>query len=251
MFVPVKQGAMVELRPERLIVSKERLVAVVLLCACAALVAWSYWTGGVVAVLFDPNVSSQEKVDALRMFFNSWGPLAPLAYIALVVIEAVIAPIPGAILYLPGGVIFGGFWGGTLALIGNVVAAGLCCVLMRTLVGRSWSRDFFASGRLSRTKEFILKHGVLSIALLRVNPLTSSDIVSYAAGLTPLSATTVMLGTLVGMAPLCYIQSYLSMSLFTLFPWLIWPLLVSCLIYAVLAAMAIRRLRMPQLEEIG
>ena len=110
---------------------------------------------------------------------------------------------------------------------------------------------FFISQTLRCLKEFILQHGVLSIALLRVNPLTSSDIVSYAAGLTPISTSTVMIGTLFGMAPLCYIQAYLSMELFTVFPWLIWPLAVGCVIYAVLAAMAIWHLKTPQVEEAG
>ena len=230
---------------------RNRYGALIILAVFFGLAGWSYWNGGIIAVFFDGDTTSADKVEALRSFFSWWGPLAPLAYVFLVIVEAVIAPIPGAILYLPGGVIFGGFWGGTLSLIGNVVAAGICCRLMRTLVGQTWSRDFFAAGRLRRVKEFILKHGVLSIALLRVNPLTSSDIVSYAAGLTPLSTSTVMLGTLLGMAPLCYLQSYLSMGLFTVFPWLIWPLVVGCLVYAVLAAMAIWQLRIPQTEESG
>ncbi len=230
---------------------KERLWAILTLLGFAGLVVWSYSSGGLIAALFSADTSPAEKVEAMRAFFSSWGPLAPVAYIMLVIAEGVIAPIPGAILYLPGGVIFGGFWGGTLSLIGNVFAAGICCTLMRTLVGRSWSEDFFSAGRLLSVKEFILQHGVLSIALLRVNPLTSSDIVSYAAGLTPISTSTVMIGTLFGMAPLCYIQAYLSMGLFTVFPWLIWPLIVGCIFYAVLAAMVLRRLRNPRVEEAG
>ncbi len=231
--------------------NKERLIAIAILLAFAVLAGWSYWTDGVIGVLFDSGSSSADKVEAMRAFFSAWGPMAPLAYIFLVIIETVIAPIPGAILYLPGGVIFGGFWGGTFSLIGNVVAAGVCCGLMRTIVGRTWTRDFFSEGRLLNLKKLILKHGILSVALLRVNPLTSSDIVSYAAGLTPISNSSVMIGTLFGMAPLCYIQSYLSMELFTVFPWLIWPLVVGCVLYAVLAALAIWRLRMPQPEETG
>ena len=231
------------------LVNKGRLLAIVTLLGFGAIVVWSYWSGGVIAVLLSVDASSADRIESMRAFFSSWGPLAPVAYIFLVVAEAVIAPIPGAILYLPGGIIFGGFWGGTLALIGNVAAAGICCELMRTLVGRSWTKDFFSTGRLSSVKEFILRHGVLSIALLRVNPLTSSDIVSYAAGLTPISTSAVMVGTLIGMAPLCYIQAYLSLELFTAFPWLIWPLIAGCVLYAVLAAMAIWRLKVPQLEE--
>ena len=229
-------------------VNRDQLLATIILGALVAIVGWSYWSGGVLYVLLDPGLDSAAKVESLRASFNSWGPLAPLAYILLVIIEAVVAPIPGTILYLPGGVIFGGFWGGTLSLIGNIVAAGICCVLMRTIVGRTWSTDFFSTGRLQSAQEFISRHGTLSVALLRVNPLTSSDIVSYAAGLTPMSTSTVMIGTMFGMAPLCYIQSYLSVELFVAFPWLLWPLLVGCVIYAVLAVIAIRKLRIPQVS---
>ena len=128
--------------------NREQLLATIALIAIFALVGWSYWSGGIIGVLLDPELDAATKVESLRAFFNGWGPFAPLVYILLIVIEVVVAPIPGAILYMPGGVIFGGFWGGTLSLIGNVAGAGICCVLMRTIVGRSWSRDFFNAGRL-------------------------------------------------------------------------------------------------------
>ena len=79
-----------------------------------------------------------------------------------------------------------------------------------------------------------------------MNPLTSSDIVSYAAGLTPLSTATVMIGTGIGMLPLCYAQAYLSMGLFTMFPWLIWPLAVGCVGYVIVGAVAIWKIRLPR-----
>jgi uncharacterized membrane protein YdjX (TVP38/TMEM64 family) len=233
-------------------VRKDSIVAAVALATLIAWVGWSYWTGGIIGILLDTDLASADKIAGMQAFFLDWGVLAPVIYVLIVVVEAVVAPIPGAILYLPGGVIFGGFWGGTLSLIGNIVGGGICCFLMRTLVGRTWSKDFFSSGKLKNVREFILKHGILSVALLRVNPLTSSDIVSYAAGLTPLSTATVMIGTGIGMLPLCYAQAYLSVGLFTMFPWLIWPLVIGCVLYAVVAAVAIWKLRLsrPDTEEV-
>jgi uncharacterized membrane protein YdjX (TVP38/TMEM64 family) len=149
-------------------------------------------------------------------------------------------------LYLPGGVIFGGFWGGTLSLVGNIIGAGACAVLVRTLVGQRWSESFFEGAKLEGVRRIIVDHGVLSIALLRANPLTSSDLVSYAAGLTPLSVSRVMVGTGLGMVPLAFAQAYLSVGLFTLFPWLIWPLVVGCVIYLVVAVVIVIRLSRPR-----
>jgi uncharacterized membrane protein YdjX (TVP38/TMEM64 family) len=208
--------------------------------------AWSWWTGGIIAVLVDVGQAPDEKIAAFRAYFEAWGPLSPLVYVAIVVVEAVIAPLPGAMLYLPGGVIFGGFWGGTLSLVGNIIGAGACAVLVRTLVGQRWSESFFEGAKLEGVRRIIVDHGVLSIALLRANPLTSSDLVSYAAGLTPLSVSRVMVGTGLGMVPLAFAQAYLSVGLFTLFPWLIWPLVVGCVIYLVVAVVIVIRLSRPR-----
>jgi uncharacterized membrane protein YdjX (TVP38/TMEM64 family) len=208
--------------------------------------AWSWWTGGIIAVLVDVGQPPDEKIAAFRAYFEAWGPLSPLVYVAIVVVEAVIAPLPGAMLYLPGGVIFGGFWGGTLSLVGNIIGAGACAVLVRTLVGQRWSESFFEGAKLEGVRRIIVDHGVLSIALLRANPLTSSDLVSYAAGLTPLSVSRVMVGTGLGMVPLAFAQAYLSVGLFTLFPWLIWPLVVGCVIYLVVAVVIVIRLSRPR-----
>ena len=231
--------------------ARNRLLAALCLGLVAGWVAWSYFSCGIIGILMSPDVDAEAKLGALRLSFEAWGPLAPLAYILFVVVEVVVAPIPGTILYLPGGVIFGGFWGGTLSLIGNIIGAGISCLLMRTLVGKAWSRDFFPRRDLGRYEEMLRRRGLLAIGLLRVNPLTSSDIVSYAAGLTSISTATVMLGTLLGMAPLCYIQAYLSMELFVVFPWLLWPLIIGCFVYAVVAVSVILNLKDPRAEELG
>ena len=66
--------------------------------------------------------------------------------------------------------------------------------------------------------ERIRRRGLLVVMLLRLNPLTSSDLVSYAAGLVGVPVWRVALGTLVGMAPLCYAQAHASEWLFRLLP---------------------------------
>jgi uncharacterized membrane protein YdjX (TVP38/TMEM64 family) len=133
-----------------------------------------------------------------------------------VVVEVMVAPIPGAILYAPGGAIFGGFLGGTLSLIGNVIGASLATWLAARLGSR-----VIGSGdwpRLQTIAARVRERGVLVVLLLRVNPLTSSDLVSYAAGLAGVPVWRVAVGTAIGMAPLCYAQSYASEWLFRVLP---------------------------------
>jgi uncharacterized membrane protein YdjX (TVP38/TMEM64 family) len=56
------------------------------------------------------------------------------------------------------------------------------------------------------------------IFLLRINPLTSSDFVSYIAGAMGVPIRHVVIGTLAGMAPFCFAQAFLAASLFELVP---------------------------------
>ena len=67
----------------------------------------SWNSGGIVAELFSSQLTAADRVERLQDFFRSAGIWAPVAYIGFVVAEVVIAPIPGLMLYAPGGLIFG------------------------------------------------------------------------------------------------------------------------------------------------
>jgi uncharacterized membrane protein YdjX (TVP38/TMEM64 family) len=177
----------------------------------------------------------------IQEYFLSWGSAAPIAYALIVTVEVVLAPIPGTLLYLPGGVIFGGFVGGSMSLAGNVLGAGVASYLMRTL-GGPYVEPYLGRGALKKYEAVIEKQGLWIVFLLRVNPFTSSDLVSYAAGLTRLPVWKVMAGTLLGMAPLCYVQAYFAQKLFTKFPRLIYPLILIGIVYGLYVVNILRQL---------
>ena len=210
-------GATRQLRPlGATLVWMKRAAAIGAAIVLAALTVWSYGSGGLVRVLVDLTLSGEDALAALRAYVLSWGALAPAVYVLAVTVEVLIAPIPGALLYAPGGAIFGGFVGGTLSLIGNVLGAAIAAWLGHTL-GERWleqrlgDRFHLLRGRLAR-------RGLWVIFLLRVNPFTSSDVVSYAAGAIGVPVRNVTLGTLAGMAPVCYLQAYLAEGLFEILP---------------------------------
>jgi len=213
----------------------------ILAAALAGWAVWSYSSGGIIAVLWTPGRSAADKVAVIQDYFRSFGVLAPLAYVGIVVIEVVVAPIPGLMLYAPGGMVFGGFLGGLLSLLGNTLGAGIACQLIRVLGGKRFT-SWLEQGRLKRHQERLSRSGMWLILLLRVNPLTSSDLVSYAAGLAGIPVWKVMLGTLAGMAPLCWAQAYLADGILRAIPQLLYPLLILCGIYGVVAVWIVARL---------
>jgi uncharacterized membrane protein YdjX (TVP38/TMEM64 family) len=221
---------------------RDRWLAGLTLFAVASLVAWSYFSGGIAALMLSPSLDGATRVRYIQEFFLAWGSLAPLLYIVIVTLEVVIAPIPGTMLYVPGGLIFGWQIGGLTTLAGNVLGAALCVTISRAL-GRPYAERFFARESLAKYDALLSRNAVWVILLLRINPLTSSDLVSYAAGLTSMPIWKVVLGTLIGMAPLCFLQAYFAEELFTRFPALLVPLVIVSVIYAAYVVWILTRLR--------
>ncbi len=219
----------------------QRLLPWLLALAIAAPTLWSWCSHGLVFDLLRSDWEAAAKVERLRLFFAACGVWAPLVYVGLVTIEVVVAPIPGLMLYAPGGLVFGPLLGGALALAGNVIGAGVACALARSL-NFGPVRRFVSSERVEPLQAALASRGSWLIFLLRLNPLTSSDLVSYAAGLTRIPTWRVMAATGCGMAPLCFAQASLSDGLFQSFPTLIYPLLAACLVYVAVVLAVLRRL---------
>lgn len=214
-----------------------------MLAAGIAALGWSWAAEGVVYDLLRNDLDAAAKIARLQEFFRSYGVWAPALYVGFVTIEVVVAPIPGLMLYAPGGLIFGPIAGGALALLGNTLGAGLAATIARRL-GAARMKHCFAVDTRRRLHEVIAERGMRWIFWLRLNPLTSSDVVSYAAGLAGIPARKVMAATACGMAPLCFVQSALSDGVFRRFPKLLYPLLALCAVYLVLAVVVlVRQLR--------
>jgi len=195
--------------------------------------AYSWWTGGMVRLMLDSAGSmgdNEATLESLRQVLARWGPLAPAVYVAAVVVEVLVAPIPGTLLYAPAGALFGGFQGGVLSLIGNTIGAAIACAVGRSLGEQAVARRLEGS-RLAVHLDAIRARGLWVILLLRLNPLTSSDMVSYTAGALGVPVSRVALGTFIGMAPLCFAQAYLAEQIFRVLPGAIWVLLGAALLY--------------------
>jgi uncharacterized membrane protein YdjX (TVP38/TMEM64 family) len=193
---------------------------VLLLILVVVIAAWSlysYWSAGFVYVLVSGDPGQGPWLERVRHTVAGWGRLAPIIYTLAVVVEVIVAPIPGTLLYAPAGAIFGGFVGGSLSLVGNVVGAAICSLLGQMIGERVLSKRVDGS-QLGRYRTLLEKRGLWVVLLLRLNPLTTSDLVSYAAGVAGVPAWKVAAGTLVGLAPWCYLQAYFAERVFEVVP---------------------------------
>lgn len=192
----------------------------VLLALLLGWAGWSWASGGVMATVIAAAGAAGDNdasLEALRQALSRWGALAPAVYVAAVVVEVLVAPIPGTLLYAPAGALFGGFFGGLLSLLGNTIGAMVACTVARALGEAAVSRRL--EGTPVARHVTAIRHNAFWVVLgLRLNPLTSSDMVSYAAGALGIAVWRVGLATFIGMAPLCFAQAYLAEQIFDVLP---------------------------------
>jgi uncharacterized membrane protein YdjX (TVP38/TMEM64 family) len=165
--------------------------------AAVALALW--WTGawGSLWELF----SDREK---LRRTVEGAGALAPAVFVLLLVAQAVLAPLPAPALAFAGGYLFGTFGGFVLTWLGALLGGVLCFAIARSL-----GREYVArSTRLQGLDRRVEEHGAVIVFVLRLIPVISFDIISYAAGLTAITFGRFFAATALGMAPGTFVFVY-------------------------------------------
>jgi len=166
---------------------------------------YSYFSEGIVFSLINSDTTKVVN------FIQSFGFFSALIFVFLVILEVVLAPIPPLILYIVAGVLFGGFYGGILTLIGNSIGAFIDFKITRRLGRKSLEQSADSKGDFkNKFDKFFKRYGGLSIFILRVNPLTTSDLVSYLSGLTKIKTWKFITATTLGLIPMIFIQTYLG-----------------------------------------
>jgi uncharacterized membrane protein YdjX (TVP38/TMEM64 family) len=137
---------------------------------------------------------------------GGWGPLASLA---LMIVQALAAPLPAFLVTFANGLAYGLAWGWLLSLVGHVVAALVAFGLAR-LLGRRALTAVVSERWLATADRWFAEWGAYAIVAARLLPGVSFDAVSYAAGLTRMNAGLFAAASLIGSAPQIFLYTYLG-----------------------------------------
>lgn len=156
---------------------KKRRSILLVLLAVAAVTAGAW-------VLTKPILALANDPAAARSWIEGLGILGPLAYLALVVLQIVVAVIPGEPFEILGGYAFGSLWGTVLYLAASA-AGGMLVFLSVRRWGMRFVRIFFSEEKLGSVR-FLHRspRRDLLFLLLFLIPGTPKDILCYVAGLT-------------------------------------------------------------------
>ncbi|MEL7037142.1 MAG: TVP38/TMEM64 family protein [Cyanobacteria bacterium J06592_8] len=150
--------------------------------------------------LSDSLSSIQDLLRQTLTWIDSLGYWGPVAFI-LVYIFATVFFLPGSLLTLGGGAIFGVVSGSICVSIGSVIGA-TCAFLVGRYLARGWvSQKIAGSEKFNAIDEAVAKEGWKIVGLTRLSPIFPFNLLNYSFGLTKVSLRDYFFASWIGMIP--------------------------------------------------
>ena len=134
----------------------------------------------VIVIIFSlwlPQLPSRLELNRL---IEKYGVFGPMAIIVAVIIEVIIAPLPGNLISIATGAVYGVFLGALYTWIGNVIGSSLAFWIARKL-GRPIVRKIISEQRIRHFDNFLHRNKFL-VWIVYILPVFPVDLISYAVG---------------------------------------------------------------------
>lgn len=144
-----------------------------------------------------------------QSLIKSLGPFAPIAYVLVYVITTVLM-IPGSLLTIGAGGLFG-LWLGFAVVVAGANIGALCAFLLaRTLLRKRVARWAAGNPKFAAIDKAIGREGFKMVLLLRLSPVFPFSLLNYLLGLTTVKTGEYVLANLIGMLPATFMIVYIA-----------------------------------------
>ena len=145
------------------------------------------------------HYNTQGFLQTLLIWVKSLGSLGPIAFIAVYNLATILF-IPGSLLTLGGGVLFGLFWGSVYVFVAATLGATFAFLIGRYL-SRDWvSKQIEGNAKFKAINEAVAREGFKIVLLTRLSPVFPFNLLNYAFGVSQVSLKDYILGS-IGMIP--------------------------------------------------
>lgn len=160
-----------------------------------------------VVILFQ-HCNLQPLLQSALLWVKDLGPVGILAYVVIYNLATLLF-IPGSLLTLGGGALYGMFWGSIYVVIAATLGATIAF-----LIGRYYTRAWVAQQLQGHPKfqaidQAVAKDGLKIVFLTRLSPLFPFNLLNYAFGITCVSLKDYVIGSM-GMIPGSVMYVYLG-----------------------------------------
>jgi uncharacterized membrane protein YdjX (TVP38/TMEM64 family) len=159
-------------------------------------------------ILIVKQIDIKSTLQLALKWVEQWGIWAPIGFILLYNVATVLL-LPGAVLTLGGGVLFGLWWGTVYVLLAATLGATIAF-----LIGRHWARDWVLQ-KVAQNQKFraidaaVAQQGFKIVLLTRLSPLFPFNLLNYVLGITQVSLRDYVLGS-IGMFPGTLLYVYIG-----------------------------------------
>lgn len=162
-------------------------------------------------IKYAPHITElARKPDEFRDMILSYGYFGVIVFIFIQVFQIIIAAIPGELIQIAGGFVYGA-WLGTLYLIIGVIVGTLVAFYTARLLGYSIIKKVVAEEKLARFKNMMeSKKTDLVISVLFLLPGLPKDFLVYVGGLTPVKPMKFIVITTIARFPALFFSAYIG-----------------------------------------
>ncbi|GGJ00966.1 hypothetical protein GCM10008995_08550 [Halobellus salinus] len=143
----------------------------------------------------------------LRAWIAQFGLFAPLVFVLIQATQVVVAPIPGQVVALVAGYLFGPLWGTVYSLTGVLIGSTVAFNLSKRY-GRSFVEDILHEDVVTRFDDFVDTVGVPGLFAFVIIPGLPDDAVCFLSGLTKWRLRTFIAVIAVGRLPAYVLTVY-------------------------------------------
>ena len=146
---------------------------------------------------------------AIYTYVDQFGVWAPVIFISIYILATVFF-LPGSVLTLAGGLLFGPILGTLYNLTAAVIGSSLAFLIARYVASDWVAEKAKAGGRLKQLLDGVADSGWKFIAVIRMVPLFPFNLSNYALGLTKISFWQYVIASIVFMLPGTSAYTYLG-----------------------------------------
>ncbi|MDO4532245.1 MAG: TVP38/TMEM64 family protein [Coriobacteriia bacterium] len=159
------------------------------------------------------DIFEEGGLDLLIQRMHEAGPLGVLILLGLQLLQVIVAFIPGEVVQVAAGMLYGPIGGTLVILLGVVIASSLVFQLVHVL-GAPFVRSMVSDASLEKFRSFE-KSGKLNVVvfILFLIPGLPKDVFTYIVGLTDMKLGTFLLLSTLGRTPGVFVSSYAASSI--------------------------------------
>ena len=183
-----------------------KLVGLVVFIVLITAIVVAIWP--TLSIVFEPG-----GVETLIELITSQGPLGVLILLGMQLLQIIVAFIPGEVVQIAAGMMYGPLWGSVVILVGCVLSSMVVYELVHKL-GAPFVRSMVGEKQLLKFRQFELsgKFGV-TVFILFLIPGFPKDVLTYIVALSDMNLRTFLLLSTIGRTPGAIISTYAAAGL--------------------------------------